>query len=147
MIETPPARRHKARVQLAAISTLSILLILAAELAHRPILIWNATASVPVGLYRLSKVAPVLGDIVTAATGLYIIHQSSKLGASKLAITRMFINWGIDTAVGLVPVVGDVFDIMFKSNTKNVKLLIADLEARAVELREVNREQRLAAAA
>ena len=64
MIETPPARRHKARVQLAAISTLSILLILAAELAHRPILIWNATASVPVGLYRLSKVAPVRGDIV-----------------------------------------------------------------------------------
>ncbi len=42
---------------------------------------------------------------------------------------------------------GDIFDIVFKSNTKNVKLLIADLEKRAVELREVNREQRLAAAA
>ena len=99
------------------------------------------------GTDAIIGLVPVLGDIVTAATGLYIIHQSSKLGASKLAITRMFINWGIDTAVGLVPVVGDVFDIMFKSNTKNVKLLIADLEKRAVELREVNREQRLAAAA
>lgn len=90
---------------------------------------------------------PVLGDIVTSATGLYIIHQSSKLGASKVTITRMLINWGIDTAVGLIPVVGDLFDIAFKSNTRNVKLLIADLEARAVSLREVNREQRLAAAA
>ena len=90
---------------------------------------------------------PVLGDILTSATGLYIIHQSSKLGASKLTITRMLINWGIDTVIGLVPVVGDIFDIAFKSNTKNVKLLIADLEARAVELREVNREQRIAAAA
>ena len=59
----------------------------------------------------------------------------------------MFINWGIDTGIGFVPVVGDLFDIVFKSNTKNVKLLIADLEKRAVELREVNREQRLAAAA
>lgn len=64
MIETPPARRHKARVQLAAISTLSILLILATDLQHRPFFIWNATASVPVGLYRLSPGAPVRGDIV-----------------------------------------------------------------------------------
>jgi len=99
------------------------------------------------GTDAIIGLVPVLGDIVTAATGLYIIHQSSKLGASKVAITRMLINWGIDTAVGLIPVVGDLFDIAFKSNTKNVKLLIADLEARAVELREVNREQRLAAAA
>ena len=90
---------------------------------------------------------PILGDILTSATGLYIIHQSSKLGATRWTITRMFINWGIDFAVGLIPVVGDIFDIAFKSNTKNVKLLIGDLEARAVELREVNREQRLAAAA
>jgi len=99
------------------------------------------------GTDAIIGLVPVLGDIVTAMTGLYLIHQSGKLGASKLTITRMFINWGIDAAVGLIPVVGDIFDIAFKSNTKNVKLLIADLEARAVELREVNREQRLAAAA
>lgn len=99
------------------------------------------------GTDAIIGLVPVLGDIVTSATGLYIIHQSGKLGASKAAITRMLINWSIDTAVGLIPVVGDLFDIAFKSNTKNVKLLIADLEARAVELREVIREQRLAAAA
>ena len=90
---------------------------------------------------------PIAGDLITSATGLYIIHQSAKLGATRWTITRMFINWGIDAAVGFIPLVGDIFDIMFKSNTKNVKLLIADLEKRAVELREVNREQRLAAAA
>ncbi len=33
----------------------------------------------------------------------------------------MFINWGIDAGVGLIPVVGDLFDIVFKSNTKNVE--------------------------
>jgi hypothetical protein len=99
------------------------------------------------GTDAIVGLVPILGDIVTSATGLYIIHQSSQLGATRWTITRMFINWGIDTAVGLIPVVGDIFDIMFKSNTKNVKLLIGDLEARAVELREVNREQLRAAAA
>jgi len=99
------------------------------------------------GLDAIGGLVPILGDIVTSATGLYIIRQSSKLGATRGTVTRMLVNWGIDFAVGLVPIVGDVFDIAFKSNTRNVKLLIADLETRAVELREVNREQRLAAAA
>ncbi len=99
------------------------------------------------GTDAIIGLVPILGDILTSATGLYIIHQSSKLGATRWTVTRMLVNWGIDFAVGLIPVVGDIFDIMFKSNTKNVKLLIADLEARAVELREVNREQLRAAAA
>jgi len=99
------------------------------------------------GTDAIIGLVPVVGDVITSLTGLYIIHQARKLGASQWTISRMFVNWGIDTGVGLIPIVGDLFDIAFKSNTKNVKLLIADLEKRAVELREVNREQRLAAAA
>ena len=99
------------------------------------------------GTDAIVGLVPVLGDIITSITGLYIIHESSKLGATRWTITRMLVNWGIDAFVGLIPVVGDIFDIMFKSNTKNVKLLIADLEKRAVELREVNREHLRAAAA
>ena len=99
------------------------------------------------GTDAIVGLVPVLGDIITSITGLYIIHESSKLGATRWTITRMLVNWGIDAGVGLIPVVGDIFDIMFKSNTKNVKLLIADLEKRAVELREVNREHLRAAAA
>ena len=99
------------------------------------------------GTDAIVGLVPILGDIITSITGLYIIHQSSKLGATRWTITRMLVNWGIDAGVGLIPVVGDIFDIMFKSNTKNVKLLIADLEKRAVELREVNREHLRAAAA
>ena len=64
---------------------------------------------------------PIVCDILTSATGLYIIHQSSKLGATRWTITRMLINWGIDTGVGLIPIFGDIFDVAFKSNTKNVK--------------------------
>jgi hypothetical protein len=99
------------------------------------------------GTDAIVGLVPVLGDIITSITGLYIIHQASRLGATRWTVMRMLINWGIDAGVGLIPVLGDIFDIMFKSNTKNVKLLIADLEKRAVELREVNREQLRAAAA
>lgn len=99
------------------------------------------------GTDAIVGLVPILGDLITSAAGLYIILEAKKLGATRWTMTRMFINWGIDGVVGLIPVVGDLFDIAFKSNTKNVKLLIADLEKRAVELREVNREQRLAAAA
>ena len=99
------------------------------------------------GTDAIVGLVPVVGDIATAATGLYIILQARKLGAEQATVARMFTNWTIDLVIGAVPVVGDIFDIAFRSNTKNLKLLIADLEKRAVELREVNREQRLAAAA
>lgn len=99
------------------------------------------------GTDALVGLVPVIGDIATSATGLYIILQARKLGAENATVARMFANWTIDLVIGAIPVVGDLFDIAFRSNSKNLKLLIADLEKRAVELREVNREQRLAAAA
>jgi hypothetical protein len=98
------------------------------------------------GTDGLIGLIPVVGDLISAGAGLYIILQARKLGAERLTVARMFVNWTVDAAIGAIPVVGDIFDIAFKSNTRNVKLLIADLEKRAVELREVNREQRLAAA-
>jgi len=82
---------------------------------------------------------PVVGDIITAGFGLYLILEARKLGAGRWTMARMLINWGIDLGVGAIPVLGDMFDIAFKSNTKNVRLLIADLEARAEHLRGVNR--------
>jgi conjugative transfer signal peptidase TraF len=80
MIEATPATRYKTRVQLATISTLSILLVLAAELPRRPFLIWNATASVPVGLYRLSHVAAERGDIVAVRLPRSIAELASARG-------------------------------------------------------------------
>ena len=99
------------------------------------------------GTDALVGLIPVAGDLLTSATGLYIILQARKLGAENGTVARMMVNWTIDLVVGAIPLVGDIFDVAFRSNSKNVKLLIADLEKRAVELREVNREQRLAAAA
>lgn len=99
------------------------------------------------GIDGLVGLVPVLGDVITSAMGLYIILEARRLGATRWTMARMLLNWAIDFSVGALPVVGDIFDIAFKSNTKNLRMLIADLEKRAVELREVNRENLRTAAA
>lgn len=98
------------------------------------------------GIDGVIGLVPVLGDVVTGAMGLYVILEAKRLGAQPWTVTRMLINWALDFGFGAVPVVGDLFDVAFKSNSRNLRLLIADLEKRAVELREVNREALLKAA-
>jgi len=83
------------------------------------------------GIDGIIGLVPVAGDVVTGALGLYLIFEAHRLGASRLTMARMFANWGIDVGVGVIPVLGDFVDIAFRSNTKNMRLLIADLEARA----------------
>lgn len=99
------------------------------------------------GFDGLVGLIPGVGDLVTGALGLYLILEAHRLGARRWTMVRMLINWGLDFSVGAIPVVGDIFDIAFKSNSRNIRLLIADLERRATKLREVNREiQQLRAA-
>ena len=100
------------------------------------------------GLDGLIGLVPVVGDLVTAAMGLYVILEARRIGASRWTVARMLVNWGVDLGVGALPIVGDIFDIAFRSNSRNVKLLIADLERRAGELREAHkRDMSLRAAA
>jgi hypothetical protein len=99
------------------------------------------------GLDGLIGLVPVVGDVVTGAMGLYLIFEARRLGAQRWTMARMLINWSLDFGLGMIPVLGDFFDIAFRSNSKNLRLLITDLEKRAVELREVKREQMRAAAA
>jgi hypothetical protein len=88
------------------------------------------------GLDSIIGLVPVVGDLVTGAIGYYIISEAKRLGVSRLTRARMYTNWGVDVTVGAIPVVGDMFDLAFKSNTKNVSLLLADLE------KQEQREQR-----
>lgn len=99
------------------------------------------------GLDGIIGLVPVVGDLFTGAMGLYLILEARRLGARRWTMARMLLNWGLDFGLGAIPVVGDFFDIAFKSNSKNLRLLITDLEKRAVELREVKREQMRAATA
>lgn len=87
----------------------------------------------------LVGLVPVAGDLVTAGFGLFLIYEARRLGAGRWTIARMLLNLGVDLGGGSVPVVGDAFDFLFKSNIMNVRLLIADLERRERQSRNEGR--------
>jgi hypothetical protein len=83
---------------------------------------------VPVGLDSVIGLVPVLGDIVTAAMGAYMVWEARNLGMSKWQLMRMTANVGVDTALGAIPVVGDAFDLVWRSNSKNLRIIKKHLD-------------------
>lgn len=82
----------------------------------------------PVGLDALVGLIPVLGDVVTAAMGAYIVWEARNLGLPKWKLARMGANILFDTAIGAIPLIGDAADIMFRSNSKNLRILLRHLD-------------------
>lgn len=66
---------------------------------------------------------PGVGDAATALPGAYMIHQGYRMGARKRVLARMGVNTGIDMLIGGIPLVGDLFDVAFKANRRNIALL------------------------
>ncbi|WP_373474762.1 DUF4112 domain-containing protein [Sphingorhabdus sp.] len=83
---------------------------------------------IPFGLDTVVGLVPVLGDVVTAAMGAYIVWEARNLGMSKWQLIRMAANVGVDTAIGAVPLVGDVFDLVWRSNSKNLRIIKKHLD-------------------
>ncbi len=84
--------------------------------------------NLPVGLDSIIGLIPVLGDIITAAMGAYMVWEARNLGMSRWQLMRMAANVGIDTALGAVPVAGDAFDFFWRSNTKNLRIIKKHLD-------------------
>ena len=80
------------------------------------------------GLDAIIGLIPGIGDAISAAISSYLIWEARKLGISKWLIARMVANTAIDAVIGAIPVAGDVFDIMFRANQKNLALLRKHLE-------------------
>jgi hypothetical protein len=78
---------------------------------------------------------PGLGDVLTSALSLLIVHHAWQTGASKLTLARMLGNVGIDFVVGAVPFIGDMFDLVWKANRKNARLLEQHLHKQAARRR------------
>ena len=83
---------------------------------------------IPIGLDALAGLIPVVGDLITAAMGAWIVWEGKNLGMPKWQLWRMAANVGFDTAVGAVPVVGDLFDFAFRSNSKNLRIIKRHLD-------------------
>lgn len=80
-----------------------------------------------VGLDPLLGLLPVAGDAVAGALSLYIVVEAARLGVSPTTLLRMLAYVGVDVAGGSIPVVGDLFDVAWKANTRNLRLVLADL--------------------
>jgi hypothetical protein len=75
------------------------------------------------GLDFLIGLVPGIGDMITTALSLYIVHEAYQLGAPRRVIARMLGNVALDGAIGAVPLVGDAFDVMWRGNRRNVRIL------------------------
>lgn len=73
---------------------------------------------------------PGVGDVVGSALGLYVVVVAFKKKLPLVTISRMLVNLGVDALVGAVPIAGDLFDVAWKANRKNVRLLRQRHEAR-----------------
>ncbi|MBZ5758792.1 MULTISPECIES: DUF4112 domain-containing protein [Rhizobium] len=77
---------------------------------------------------------PGIGDAGGALIGLVIVNEARRLGVSNQLLLKMLGNIGLDTVAGSVPLIGDLFDVYFKSNRRNVQLLLEHFEVEEREL-------------
>ena len=80
------------------------------------------------GIDGILGLIPGVGDVVTTALASWIVIEARRLGVRKRTLGRMALNVGIDFLVGSIPVLGDVFDVGWKANTRNLRLLEESLE-------------------
>jgi hypothetical protein len=81
-----------------------------------------------IGIDPLLGLIPVIGDAISAALSSYIVWEAKQLGLPSWKLARMIGNVAVDTVVGAVPFVGDLFDASFKSNKRNVRIVLDHLE-------------------
>lgn len=75
------------------------------------------------GLDPLLSLIPVLGDLITLLISSMLIYTMHRHGASRKVVIKMMLNAGFDTVVGAIPLAGTVFDVFYRSNERNLRLL------------------------
>ena len=89
-----------------------------------------------VGLDGFIGLIPGIGDMAGALVSTFIIARAMRSGIPKSAVIRMVINVALDSLVGVVPFLGDIFDFAFKSNTYNLKIYREALHGEREPLRD-----------
>ena len=75
------------------------------------------------GLNSLIGLAPGVGDTVLAGISLWIVWEARALGVPSHKLARMLGNVGIEAAMGIIPVLGDAMDVVFKANLRNLAII------------------------
>lgn len=85
------------------------------------------------GLEGLVGLIPGIGDFASAVVAFYVPFEAVRMGAPWAKVAQMLFNILVDAVLGTIPVVGDLFDIAFKANNRNVRLLEEYLDRGAEE--------------
>lgn len=88
-----------------------------------------------IGFDPILGLVPGLGDALTTFVSLYILASARRYGVPRVTLLRMAANIGIDLALGAVPIFGDMFDVFWKSNVRNVALIEKHVTATPAERR------------
>jgi hypothetical protein len=75
------------------------------------------------GIDGIIRLVPVVGDLIASAFSLWLVREARALGAPWHITARMLANVALEGTVGLVPIAGDAFDVMFRANIRNVRML------------------------
>jgi hypothetical protein len=75
------------------------------------------------GLDPIMSLFPIVGDLMTYIISGVLIYTMHNYGASRKVVIKMIMNSTLDAIIGTIPLVGTVFDIFYRSNDRNVRLL------------------------
>jgi hypothetical protein len=75
------------------------------------------------GIDPLMSLFPIIGDLMTYAVSGIMIYTMHNKGASRKVVIKMIINSTLDAVIGSIPLVGTIFDIFYRANDRNVRLL------------------------
>ena len=96
---------------------------------------------ITVGLDPILGVIPGIGDIIPTVASAYIVARAAAFGVPRATLLRMCLNLLLDAAVGSIPLVGDAFDVVWRANDRNVRLV----ESRLAEPIRGRRDRRAVA--
>lgn len=85
--------------------------------------------NIRVGVDSILGLVPGVGDAASLLISAYLIREAHKAGVSRKALLKMVGNLAVDSTLGAVPLAGDIFDVYFKANARNAKLLRRELES------------------
>ena len=94
-----------------------------------------------IGLDAIIGLIPGVGDTIGGAISAYIVYEARRLGVPKSILMRMIFNIGVETLIGSIPLVGDVFDATWKANARNIALLdkhLSSLDAGRSEIKQAS---------
>lgn len=75
------------------------------------------------GLDPVLSLFPFVGDLITFIISGMLVYTMRNHGASRKVVVKMMLNVGLDTLIGAIPLVGTVFDVFYRSNERNIRLL------------------------